>query len=328
MKADEMTAVHTHAYRQAERFEVLEMADVEALSKELRRLDERTEYLRRTYTSLRAGRRNLQSRLCQFLRSPRAERLSFDTLLKQEEALAELDSSIDEWVNKLEMAENRRTRVRQKLLEHVAAAAILKVPEGATPSPREHPSQAIVNQTSIGLRDISTPPRSPTKQVSAHRGSDSPSPQRVVVQVPSMILEDPPRQDVNCEQDDQPNAEAGSLRRADVESIRIYAGDGIASLLADVESEITRLSQPVGGDLGPNDTSAGAQQSELRRKQLHHERSHELLSGISCTSTEATMPNTGPGSGTPGSPPAPPPPIKDYPRSNSPSSTSSITMFS
>jgi hypothetical protein len=41
----------------------------------------------------------------------------------------ELDHSIDDWVTKLEQAENRRTRVRQKLLEHVAAA--LTVPPSA-----------------------------------------------------------------------------------------------------------------------------------------------------------------------------------------------------
>ncbi|PVH90519.1 hypothetical protein DM02DRAFT_664988, partial [Periconia macrospinosa] len=43
----------------------------------------------------------------------------------QEEALAELDVSIDEFIQKLEQAENRRLRLRQKLLEHVAAALVL-----------------------------------------------------------------------------------------------------------------------------------------------------------------------------------------------------------
>ncbi|KAI6783506.1 uncharacterized protein J7T54_005535 [Emericellopsis cladophorae] len=327
-KADDMMAIHKHARRQAERFEVLGMSDVEALSKELRRLDERTEYLRRTYTSLRAGRRNLQGRLCQFLRSPRAERLSFESMLRQEEALAELDTSIDEWVQKLEMAENRRTRIRQKLLEHVAAAGILGVPgDAATPSPREQPPPAAVMQSPAGFCDISTPPRSPTKQAPVRRGSISPSPQRVVVQVPSMILEDPPLEDADTEQKDQLDAEAQSLRRTDVESIRIYAGDDVAWLLADVESEITRLSQSL-GDPAPkqhgNWVAAQAQVSELKSKQLHLQRSHEQLSGISFSSTPATMPHKGPRSATPESPPAPPPPIKDYPRSNSPSSTSSM----
>jgi len=57
-------------------------------------------------------------------------------MLKQEEALAELDYSIDEWVAKLEQADNRRTRVRQKLLEHVAAALTLQTTKGASSPPR------------------------------------------------------------------------------------------------------------------------------------------------------------------------------------------------
>jgi hypothetical protein len=69
---------------------------------------------------------------------------SKEKLIKQEEALIELDKSIDDWIVKLEIAENRRLRLRQKLLEHVAAAMTLNV---ASP----------VNPT------YSTPPGSPTK---------------------------------------------------------------------------------------------------------------------------------------------------------------------
>lgn len=77
---------------------------------------------------------------------------SRESLLAQEEALAELDSSIDDWILKLEQAENRRLRVRQKLLEHVAAASILH--PVAYPSPRE---------------EEATPPRSPAKAESPLR---------------------------------------------------------------------------------------------------------------------------------------------------------------
>jgi hypothetical protein len=75
---------------------------------------------------------------------------SRESLLKQEEALAALDVSIDEFILKLEQAENRRLRLRQKLLEHVAAALVL-------------------NPTA--LRDMyeSTPPRSPIKVESPSR---------------------------------------------------------------------------------------------------------------------------------------------------------------
>jgi len=117
---------------------------------ELRGLDERCEYLRRTHRSLRSGRRNLHDRICTYLRSPRVARFSHESILKQEEALSELDSSIDDWVSKLEQAENRRTRVRQKLLEHVAAALIMQ------PMSRRED-------------DMNTPPRSPTKAHSPQR---------------------------------------------------------------------------------------------------------------------------------------------------------------
>ncbi len=69
---------------------------------------------------------------------------SRESLLKQEEALAELDNSIDEFIAKLEQSENRRLRLRQKLLEHVAAALVL------TPAARSDAAET-------------TPPRSPVK---------------------------------------------------------------------------------------------------------------------------------------------------------------------
>lgn len=50
---------------------------------------------------------------------------SHESILRQEEALAELDKSIDDWVMKLEQVGNRRTQVHQRLLEHIAAALTL-----------------------------------------------------------------------------------------------------------------------------------------------------------------------------------------------------------
>ncbi|KAH8676766.1 Up-regulated during septation-domain-containing protein [Tricladium varicosporioides] len=151
----ELESLRKQAIGQASRFEVLNSKDVESLSRELRGLDERCEYLRKTHRSLRSGRRNLHDRICTYLRSPRVARFSHESILKQEEALSELDSSIDDWVSKLEQAENRRTRVRQKLLEHVAAALIIQPPAQYA-------------------RGEETPPRSPTK---------SQSPVRVVEEV-------------------------------------------------------------------------------------------------------------------------------------------------
>ncbi|KAH7398893.1 Up-regulated during septation-domain-containing protein [Phaeosphaeria sp. MPI-PUGE-AT-0046c] len=137
--------LHKQAYDQANNFEVLNKRDVASLSRELRALDERCDYLRKTYKSLRAGRQKLHGRMIAYLRRGETVIFSRESLLKQEEALAELDVSIDEFILKLEQAENRRLRLRQKLLEHVAAAIVLN--PGAS---REDAAQ-------------STPPRSPTK---------------------------------------------------------------------------------------------------------------------------------------------------------------------
>jgi len=260
-------------------------------SQELRNLDERTEYLRRTYTSLRAGRRNLHSRICQYLRSPRTARFSHDSMLKQEEALAELDASIDDWVTKLEQAENRRTRVRQKLLEHVAAAATLPSPTGGVVGVSESLQMAmgIKPPTFPNGSSISTPPRSPTKIVvssSSRALSGSPSPQRVVSQVPSTILEQPLVEEAAAIGLGF-NAASEASRRMDVESIHIYMGDDVYALLADVENEITKMSKEALRDDG--------HLSDEERRQLHRAHSHELLgSAAKKTTTPPRSPSHSP----------------------------------
>ncbi|KAK4657145.1 hypothetical protein QC762_210370 [Podospora pseudocomata] len=237
----EAAALHKQALQQAARFEVLRKDDVDNLSRELRQLDERTEYLRRTYTSLRAGRRNLHTRICQYLRSPRTAKFSHDSMLKQEEALAELDASIDDWVTKLEHAENRRMRVRQKLLEHVAAAATLAVPPTGVASVSES------LQLAMGVRPLncptsmSTPPRSPTKTAftqTSPSSSPSSSPQRVVAQVPSTIMEDPLTEETAAAKE-KTGESVTTLKRA--ETIRIYADNDVYALLADVEQTISNM---------------------------------------------------------------------------------------
>jgi hypothetical protein len=267
MSANDLAILHQQALGQVERFEVLQIEDVESLSRELHRLDQRAEYLRRTYNSLRAGRRSLHSRICQYLRSPnRGARFSPEPLLRQEEALAELDASIDEWVDKLERAENRRTRVRQKLLEHIAAAATLSVGR-ETPSPVQLPV----------IQDIATPPRSPVKTIFTCRPeSTSPPPLRVVAQVPSMIFELPAFELPAVEEAEEEDKDKDSLTRTATvkssagESIRIYAGDELFALLTDVEDEIYKMNNAMpepdadqpGSLLQPGD---GQQRSNLRR---------------------------------------------------------------
>ncbi|ORY18756.1 Up-regulated during septation-domain-containing protein [Clohesyomyces aquaticus] len=143
--------LHKQAVDQAEKFEVLNKRDVSSLARELRALDERCDYLRKTYKSLRAGRQKLHGRMISYLKRGETVIFSRESLLKQEEALAELDISIDEFIHKLEQAENRRLRLRQKLLEHVAAALVLN------PSA----NRAELLET--------TPPRSPVKAESPLR---------------------------------------------------------------------------------------------------------------------------------------------------------------
>lgn len=321
LDASETAALNRQAVQQAERFEILRKADVDSLSRvsdpgsfnesylhftdpaqELRNLDERCEYLRRTYHSLRAGRRNLHSRICQYLRSPRMVKFSQESLLKQEEALAELDTSIDDWVNKLEQAENRRTRVRQKLLEHVAAAVILPGAAGSTGGASGALQLALgLSTPSIPPNNISTPPRSPNRASSAtYHGSSSPSPHRVVAQVPSTITEQPLVEEaavglgINQAESQKTDAKkvevneplTAGIRRADVESIRIYAGDEVAALLADVEQQITRMSKASEANAALREKDAAALRekeatsvSEEERKEIHRAASHEALQG-------------------------------------------------
>ncbi|KAF2741055.1 hypothetical protein EJ04DRAFT_112880 [Polyplosphaeria fusca] len=151
MNETDKELLHKQALDQADKFEVLNKRDVASLSRELRALDERCDYLRKTYKSLRAGRQKLHGRMISYLKRGETVIFSRESLLKQEEALAELDVSIDEFILKLEQAENRRLRLRQKLLEHVAAAVVL------------NPSASRADMTE------STPPRSPVKMESPAR---------------------------------------------------------------------------------------------------------------------------------------------------------------
>lgn len=102
--------------------------------KELRSLDARVEYLRRSYVSLRTGRRNLRFRMCRLFSSTPLAKVTYGTMRKHEYTLGVLDDSIDDWFVRLEQAENRRLRIRQKLLEHIAAALILPVAHTISPS--------------------------------------------------------------------------------------------------------------------------------------------------------------------------------------------------
>ncbi|KAI1183001.1 hypothetical protein F5B17DRAFT_417916 [Nemania serpens] len=305
----EIAHLQKQALGQAARFEILRKEDVDNLSKELRQLDERTEYLRHTYTSLRAGRRNLQSRVCQYLRSPRVAKFSYEAMLKQEETLAELDASIDDWVTKLEHAENRRTRVRQKLLEHVAAAATMSVATGLGGT-TEGLQQVMGMRMHPSIADVSTPPRSPTKGATTFLDCSSPSspassPQRVVARVPSAIIEEE-NEDGKSHRSRMSNTTQSALER--MESIRIYADSDVYALLEDVENEFTKLSAGASRSAEPTPH----QPTHNRKKMLHRAWSHDVLgcSGSSNVSKVSNRPQ-------PLSSSSPSPPMKNSPTQDS-----------
>lgn len=151
----ELTYLQNQALSQAFRFEVLPSRDVASLSRELRALDERCEYLRKTHHSLRNDRQLQHARMFFNLRNPRGGHFSYDILSKFEGNLSELDRCIDACVSKFELAENRRMRVRQKLLEHVAAAAIVEI---QSPNDRNLKPKKPLSPITTGEN---TPPRSP-----------------------------------------------------------------------------------------------------------------------------------------------------------------------
>lgn len=243
-------------------------------------------------------------------------KFSHDSMLKQEEALAELDSSIDDWVNKLEQAENRRTRIRQKLLEHVAAAVTLPVSGAVGVSESLQLALGVGAAPPTAPANLSTPPRSPVKSSFTPRvESSSSSPQRVVAQVPSTIIEQPVVENaaavgLGINQADEKQAPAkeketiqhplSGLRRADVESIRIYAGDEVAALLADVESQMDRMSRAADDAAAlrckdtcvPDLPELSANMSEEERKQVHRQHSHEKLQGTPTTSSASSSADT------------------------------------
>ncbi|KAK4104670.1 hypothetical protein N658DRAFT_418674 [Parathielavia hyrcaniae] len=268
----EVASLQKQALQQAARFEVLRKEDVDSLSRELRQLDERTEYLRLTYTSLRAGRRNLHSRIFQYLRSPRTATFSPESILKQEESLAEFDNSIEEWVNKLEQVENRRTRVRQKLLEHVAAAATLGLPAENVLGVSESLHHAI-GVRPLNANNLSTPPRSPAKSSFTATQSSSPSPHRA--QVPSTILEQPMFEDA-ASMDTKDSGAA--LRRA--ETIRVYADNDVYSLLARVQDsidEMTACGEAAAAHKDSSSSSSSSLTTSSARAKLCRTRSHDAL---------------------------------------------------
>lgn len=252
----ELSHLKSQALSQVGRFEILSSRDVDSLSRELRALDERCEYLRRTHHSLRAGRQSLHARICSHLRSPSVVRLSIEEILKQEESLGGLDRSIDSWVSKLEQAENRRMRVRQKLLEHVAAAALVEIkspvnsddthvdphtnahiksnpPGENTPphSPRHSPEklEKVINEVQDQLESLLS--------VSESLSTFSSEATRASPEDPTTDLVDENSLDRISSNQNLPQIPSAESQKC----IRIYADNDLYALMDCVEEEIERM---------------------------------------------------------------------------------------
>ncbi|OKL61542.1 hypothetical protein UA08_03179 [Talaromyces atroroseus] len=148
LNSSDVEKLQKQAKTQAEKFRVFQYHEVKALSKELRELDAHCDYIRSTSRALRAGRNNFHRQVIARLRSSQSATDSRENILGEEEAIAQLDKSIDEWVAKLEQVDNRRTRVRQMLLEHIAASLVLSA------APLDIKQPAINNEVDAGCTDI------------------------------------------------------------------------------------------------------------------------------------------------------------------------------
>ncbi|KAI9665663.1 MAG: hypothetical protein M1821_003597 [Bathelium mastoideum] len=230
------------AASQAEKFEILGERDIATLSKELRALDERCEYLRKTYRSLRRGRQKLHARMMSYLKRENGAIFTRDGLIRQEEALAELDASLDDWIGKIEQAENRRLRIRQKVLEHFCAAITLTPQPGVAAQTSLSPITSVTGASHVGIQvqglqgtQEQTPPRSPVEK------ADSPRLASLLPSAPAMTIATViPDHEAKPLSSDSPKLGDPEKRR-DVQSIKIYADGNVLDLFSDIEQAIDNM---------------------------------------------------------------------------------------
>ena len=132
--------------------------------------------------------------------------VSRDILAAHERALSDVDERVDERIRRLECCELRRALLRQKVLEHAVAVLALELP-------------ATTAAAGVGAPEA-TPPRSPVDDERATDGADA-----LPAELPLTVA---------------------SPRRQEIESIRVYADSGVASLLKSIEVEIGILDQQRG----------------------------------------------------------------------------------
>ena len=63
----------------------------------------------------------MHSRMIAYVELAETSHISRESILRQEEALMQLDSRVDAWIARLKRTETRRTELRQKLMEHITA---------------------------------------------------------------------------------------------------------------------------------------------------------------------------------------------------------------
>ena len=248
---EELLSLRRNAEFQASGFETLPGQSVEDLTRELSLLEDHCKTLRRTALSLRESRRALHERLIGFLNAPGNAFVSRDHIVKQESSLSDLDISIDDWTTKLEAAQERRAKVQQKLLEHVSAVLSLRIPGASNTTSEEQ-----------------TPPRSPVATNDSEQWQRQKNAwHQQALQEQQKELQDQRKRDSEDRRDrlrqiEQIEKESAQLEmerrvrsgsvskeneedldglRASVESIRIYADNGVASLLASIEMEIDAM---------------------------------------------------------------------------------------
>ena len=174
-----------------------------------------------------------------FLKRENGAIFTRDGLIRQEEALMELDLSLDDWISKIEQAENRRLRIRQKVLEHFCAAITLE-PNGVEAQATAMPttSGGVGHATRLqGLQrgQEQTPPRSPVDKTASPKLTSS-SPSTQATNVSSAI----PEYEVKPMLGDSPKI-GDPVKRTDVQSIKIYADGNVLDLFSDIEQAIDNM---------------------------------------------------------------------------------------
>lgn len=265
LRTEELLALRITAESQASGFETLAEQDVNVLTIELARLDDHISELRRSTLTLRENRKALHGRMIAFLRAPGNALIPRDHVVAQEGALSKIDGSIDEWTTKLEAAQERRTKVQRKLLEHVSSVLALRIPSrtNSPPNQEQTPPRSPDNVLDPSVICLSMRIEDPqaTWQTSISEQRKLEEAQRVeqqrqieAIELEQLQMEEQRRQrhktdDTSYEvtfgiEEKQliEGRKASPLPiKEEVKEVQSYAENGVASLLASIEKEIDAM---------------------------------------------------------------------------------------